>query len=47
MTDLIELTKDYIKEDDITLYTITLADGQELVITENEFLQLKEKINSI
>ena len=47
MKDLIELTKEFNKEDDITLYTIALADGQELIITEGEFEQLKEKINNI
>lgn len=44
---LINLIKSYLKDDDLTIYTIRLDDGQELVITEGEFEQLKKLINEM
>lgn len=42
---MLTIEKDYIKEDDLTVYKIKLDDGQSLEITEYEFEELKDYIN--
>lgn len=41
---MLTLEKDYIAEDDLTVYTIKLDDGQELSINEYEMKELLKQL---
>ena len=45
MKELIKLVTEHIEEDDITVTTIILDDGQELSLNQYELDELKNKLN--
>lgn len=44
---MVEVKKDYIAEEDLSVYTIELDDGSSIVLNEYEIKELKAKLGGI